>query len=398
MTPSSNETLERIARRIPIPEPAYERMLQRRDRKRRNQRIAAGVVGIAVFVAAVWIVTSVRSLDRSETVFPGGSRTSTQTETGSTGPPTTSERSLADLPQEGAPPSTPRHGELVVAVEGESKALGRARTEMYVYADGRLIWWQEGAFPEGDNTLHEQHLTAEGVELVRSEVISSGLIPRSVPSRVEQQAGGPAVMVNADPDTPLPFGGAIAVRSDHLEWRSFESAGSFPATVDVGHTACVNGWGCVHYMTAEQEQTLERLDLRLADPASWLPASAWADQEIKTYMPSTYHICYGGLYDTIEAARILDALPGPAREPLRGAEPHETLGAVYPKRITFYCSDVTSEQIYVIVRALVDAGIVRGPGSGWGTFEYNFSVPGSGDAQMRINPLLPHGGGVCIAC
>ena len=39
---------------------------RRRDRKRRNQRIAAGVVGIAVFVAAVWIVWDVASLDRSE--------------------------------------------------------------------------------------------------------------------------------------------------------------------------------------------------------------------------------------------------------------------------------------------------------------------------------------------
>ena len=51
-----NETLERIARRVRIPEPAYERILQRRDRKRRNQRIAAGFVGFAVFVAAVLIV------------------------------------------------------------------------------------------------------------------------------------------------------------------------------------------------------------------------------------------------------------------------------------------------------------------------------------------------------
>jgi hypothetical protein len=35
-----------------------ESILRRRDRRRRSQRIAAGVVGIAVFVAAVWIVTS----------------------------------------------------------------------------------------------------------------------------------------------------------------------------------------------------------------------------------------------------------------------------------------------------------------------------------------------------
>ena len=36
----------------------YDALLRRRDRKRRNQRITAGVVGIAVFVAAVWVVTT----------------------------------------------------------------------------------------------------------------------------------------------------------------------------------------------------------------------------------------------------------------------------------------------------------------------------------------------------
>jgi hypothetical protein len=56
----------------PMPD-AFERVLARRDRKRRNQRIAAGVVGIAVFVAAIWVVTSVGSPDSSETsVVPGG--------------------------------------------------------------------------------------------------------------------------------------------------------------------------------------------------------------------------------------------------------------------------------------------------------------------------------------
>ena len=54
-------------------EPSFDDLIRRRHRKRRNQRIAAGVVGIAVFVAAVWIVTSGRSFDRSETsVVPGG--------------------------------------------------------------------------------------------------------------------------------------------------------------------------------------------------------------------------------------------------------------------------------------------------------------------------------------
>ncbi len=52
----------------------FERMLRRRDRKRRNQRITAGVVGIAVFVAAVWIVTSGGVIDASA-ARPGTDRT-----------------------------------------------------------------------------------------------------------------------------------------------------------------------------------------------------------------------------------------------------------------------------------------------------------------------------------
>jgi Tol biopolymer transport system component len=55
------------------PPDGFERMLRRRDRKRRNQRIAAGVVGIAVFVAAVWVVTGAGSTDRTQRpVVPGG--------------------------------------------------------------------------------------------------------------------------------------------------------------------------------------------------------------------------------------------------------------------------------------------------------------------------------------
>lgn len=67
--------LERGAGGATPPPDGFERMLHRRDRKRRNQRIAAGVVGIAVFVVAVWIVTSVGSFDRTQTAVPGPAET-----------------------------------------------------------------------------------------------------------------------------------------------------------------------------------------------------------------------------------------------------------------------------------------------------------------------------------
>jgi hypothetical protein len=67
------ERADRAVADVPLPADGLEGLQRHRDRKRRNQRITAGVVGIAVFVAAVWIVTSVGSLDRSETsVVPGG--------------------------------------------------------------------------------------------------------------------------------------------------------------------------------------------------------------------------------------------------------------------------------------------------------------------------------------
>jgi Tol biopolymer transport system component len=58
------------------PSYSFDDLGRRRDRKRRNQRLAAGVVGIAVFVAAIWIVTSVGSVDRTKTpAVPGGAET-----------------------------------------------------------------------------------------------------------------------------------------------------------------------------------------------------------------------------------------------------------------------------------------------------------------------------------
>ena len=61
------DVLERFAPMFEPTEPSFERFVRRRDRKRRNQRIAAGVVGIAVFLAAVWLVLSGAPFDRTST-------------------------------------------------------------------------------------------------------------------------------------------------------------------------------------------------------------------------------------------------------------------------------------------------------------------------------------------
>jgi hypothetical protein len=77
-------------------------VIRRRDRTRRNQRIAAGVVGIAVFVVAVWLVTSGGAFDRSTPAAPGGSEmVPTQT-----APPA----APASAAPEGGETGPPRHG------------------------------------------------------------------------------------------------------------------------------------------------------------------------------------------------------------------------------------------------------------------------------------------------
>ena len=69
-----NETrdlLERVGERFAFPDEAFERLERRRDRKRRNQRIAAGAVGIAVFVAAIWIIVTGGPFDRTQPAVTG---------------------------------------------------------------------------------------------------------------------------------------------------------------------------------------------------------------------------------------------------------------------------------------------------------------------------------------
>ncbi|MGA9159773.1 MAG: hypothetical protein WB297_02755 [Actinomycetota bacterium] len=147
----------------------YDALLRRRDRKRRNQRIAAGVVGMAVFVAAIWIVTSVASLDRSEkSVVPGGTG---PVQTGpaetvriETGPAPSVNRDdpfwvgdgFVGLPPEGTVLSEPVRGELVASDADY-------RWHVSVYADGRLIWQHD------ESLWLERRLTPGGVDLLRSQ-------------------------------------------------------------------------------------------------------------------------------------------------------------------------------------------------------------------------------------
>jgi hypothetical protein len=91
------------------------------------------------------------------------------------------DKGIVGLAPDGATPSTPRQGELVLDY-AYGHTLGDAgRFNLSMYADGRLIWQRIGDYSRADERrdssgLLERRLTPEGVELVKAEVISSGLV------------------------------------------------------------------------------------------------------------------------------------------------------------------------------------------------------------------------------
>jgi hypothetical protein len=90
------------------------------------------------------------------------------------------DRGFVGLPPLGASPSTPEKGKLVLSYFGPGGEQDWGKRRFWVYADGRLITLREANLPEGANErstgLLEQHLTPKGVELLRSERISTGRI------------------------------------------------------------------------------------------------------------------------------------------------------------------------------------------------------------------------------
>lgn len=300
------------------------------------------------------------------------------------------ERGFIGLPPEGATPSSPASGELEIFYWGHGDPGDRPgdgpRIEAWVYGDGRLISWQtESDLPESANPLStgflEQRLTPEGVELLRSEVASTGVFDhdqflvtdRGGPRFVDIRNGDRLVHVGvvakcANPDAPclLPIPGATNA-------------------------------------TPEQANALYRLNRRLSDPAAWLPASAWADRDIRAYVSSKYAVCYEGWPpdQQIEGSRVLGLLPAAARDLLEDATLRQ--GPLFGEPGNFrpsyeYCSDMTTDEARAVAVALDDAGLERA--SGTNRLHYRIEAPGSNPdkASVYFEPYLPHGEIVCTVC
>lgn len=352
------DVLERYASLLEAPKPSFEGFLGRHDRKRRNQRITAGVVGIAVFLAAVWLVVSGGPLDRAQRQ-PGGPGPS------ETGPSATGPKVGADfegvgfigLPPEGATPSTPVRGQLVFRFmflqgTGDAGRLGGA-----VYEDGRLIWWRLGPpeNPEGtEQRSHlERRLTPEDVELLRAELSSSGLFDRD----------------------------------RHL----FNAHGLHAGDIDVadGDALISVSWGdcCGEHRlvpvtpTVEQANALRRLEERL-------DAFARREGEVDAYVASAYTVCLEAEQE-VGTDRLVGSLPPQAEELVRSWDlSYVAWDPALPYNSA--CSTVTTERVRALAQALDEASI---PQSAFGD-EVEYDVhprnPDLTDVVLAFYPLLPH--------
>jgi hypothetical protein len=221
------------------------------QRVRSRQIRNALVVGLVAVVIAVGATTGLGALLRADKLQPADTRPTPR--------PIPPEALV--IPPPGAEPSSPETGELVMQFIAQN-IEPCSWCEWYLYADGRLVTFLDEPWERFAGGFIvawvEQRLTPQGVELMRDELRSS--------SRLQPGRGSDAYNYFS---VRLSDGGPI--RS--VGWSS----------QDRGPDRC-SGAICYGFDDA--------VFARMRDPASWLPASAWADARIRPYVPSRY-VVYG---------------------------------------------------------------------------------------------------------
>jgi hypothetical protein len=258
------------------------------------------------------------------------------------------EKDFSGLPPSGATPSTPQNGVLEMYYWVHDV---RGRTRSWVYADGRLIRLGVTGDRGPLRGLREQRLTREGIELLRSEIISAGGFGQAPPPSDSEPLN------RFDPPT-------IQVRQGDrlvpLRWAS----------------------------------DLKRLEARLTDPESWLPASAWKQRKKAAYVPARFKVCAaviekvtpGFKFQPMRAARIVTLLPAAAQNVLRGRDWNAEDGSG--------CFAVRTEEARKLAKALEGAGPAKK-----GRLNYRFNAPGlSRQVVIGFNPYFPHGKTECLEC
>lgn len=276
--PDIRDLLEQAGERVPMPEPAFERILRRRERKRRVQRVTALAMGIGIALALG--VGLVSALPREA---PSPLQTPSPTLVDDAAP-------IDLLPPAGSELTRGGTGALVFWYRG---GLSKGTTQwLFLYQDGRLIS-NVGPY---DSTLElrwvERRLTPEGVELMNEALEAAD----------------------------LPTDGRQILVPGSQGWHRFSAAPGYDQEVAWGPRTWVSDPDVV--AGPEASAALIELGDRLDDPGAWLPPSAWERAEPVRFAPATYLITVEALNEKVAAAawlsdqRAVDDLPTPLGVPL----------------------------------------------------------------------------------
>jgi hypothetical protein len=303
----------------------------------RPARSGRGLVALAA--AAIVVALAVAGIAISD---DDPSRVPTTAPTPTTTPPDTAPPRVIPLPPEGAAPSAPVKGVVLLslqACEGPSSLPWSGN--LALFADGRLLWHTFddpfAGHPSGLNYPRpttgwlEQRLTPAGTELLRSELVSSGLLS----PRQQATYTCPPGSYRADART-----------GDHYEYY----VGKLPRD----------------------------LVERIAEPASWLPASAWEDREVRPFVPASYHVCFTGLDPRISVAEIATALPARLGKLVRARDWEENHAGV----VWLWCTKVATEDARTFAEALDAAAFERNEHPGVAGPEYPFDYQHASRSEL----------------
>jgi hypothetical protein len=192
-------TLERIGDRVQMPEPALERLLRRRDRKRRNERIVAAGVGVAIGMVAIVLGTTV--------IRTGG---------GTPGAPPRMYDSTMSRTHGG--------GAVIVDLEGDIidrlPSLPDRATEVSVSADGTKL-----AFVLGWDGIYTMNVDGSGLRHLRPHTSGPSWSPDG--SKIVSFAAGQVYVTGADGTRLLrspACGIAYGILMAHPTWSPMDDA------------------------------------------------------------------------------------------------------------------------------------------------------------------------------
>jgi hypothetical protein len=316
------------------------------------------------------------------------------------------------LPPVGATPSAPERGELVLHWYGRSATHAKPHPRgglwsplfrVWVYADGRMIWDQEHQAGQGwaaqwripgvNPGFLEQRLTPEGVELLRSAV--AGLLDRNRTLLETLPAHTPGA--------PWPLGRLrLFVPGDYpSRWglvgvRDGDRLVGLQLGIEAGKGSKFEGT----IATPEQLSALRRVDALLTDPAAVLPSSAWADRQIRAYVPSQFAVCVNTSPPT-DVSSVLSLLPARAEELLRDKSWTRSESDVFTNtredermrvlgRWVEYCSKAATEEAREVAEALSVLDRYR-PGGYSQAYLVAEGVNSWEITSILFEPYFPHG-------